>query len=306
MFRAFSNLPLESLLNQSSALVALFDETDTLRFANPEFCQTYHVSADAAISWRELMRRNFSERRGAAIITDDFDAWLASAASRRGKLPYRAFEADLMDGRWIWMSETLRSDGWMLCMALDITDLKKDSRELRISRDEALRAAHTDYLTGISNRAHIMHLLGQAISSQHGGPAEEIYLALFDLDHFKQINDQYGHLTGDRILIHFAHSLQASIRREDACGRYGGEEFLLLLRGISAEQSAQIIERLLARIRSAVPVSGLPQLRYSASVALVKLQASESLSQLLNRVDIGLYEAKRGGRDRLVDLSRHS
>lgn len=305
MFRALSDLPLESLLNQSGALVALFDDTDTLRFANPEFCRTYHVSADAAISWRELMRRNFSERRGAAIMTDDFDAWLASAASRRGKLPYRAFEADLMDGRWIWMSETLRADGWMLCLALDITDLKKDSRELRISRDEALRAANTDYLTGISNRAHIMHLLGQALSSQRSGQQEEIHLALFDLDYFKQINDHYGHLTGDRILVHFAHSLQTSIRREDSCGRYGGEEFLLLLRGINAAQSVQIIERLLARIRSAVPISDLPQLHYSASAALVKLQASESLTQVLNRVDIGLYEAKRSGRDRLIDLSRN-
>ena len=114
------------------------------------------------------MRRNHLRGQGARIETDDIETWLRSACSRRGKLPYRAFEADLRDGRWMWMSETMSANGWMLCQASEITELRADRRALRQERDVALRAAQTDPMTGISNRTHLMQLLELLLQRQRG------------------------------------------------------------------------------------------------------------------------------------------
>lgn len=78
-----------------------------------------------------------------------------SAQSRRGKLPYRAFEMDLYDGRWFWMTETVQQDGWMLCVASDVTELRQGYRTLRQDRDLAVRASQTDELTGTANRRFV-------------------------------------------------------------------------------------------------------------------------------------------------------
>ena len=147
-------------------LVALFDAGDQLRFANAAFRQSYGLGPDEEPTWAEMLLRNYAEGVGALIETTDTASWLVSARSRRGKLPFRAFEADLCDGRWVWMTETLRTDGWMLCVASDITELRTSERVLRQARDVAVRAAQTDVLTGISNRAHILQLLEQSIEQQ--------------------------------------------------------------------------------------------------------------------------------------------
>ena len=95
----------------SPLLVALFDAGDQLRFANAAFRQSYGLGPDEQPTWAEMMLRSHAKGVGALINTNDITNWLVSARSRRGKLPFRAFEADLCDGRWVWMTETLRTDG---------------------------------------------------------------------------------------------------------------------------------------------------------------------------------------------------
>jgi len=283
-----------ALLQASGLIVGIFDGQDILRFANPGFIDAYHVRPDGHSTWVDLMRGNYQRQRGTAVDAKDFEAWLTSARSRRGKKPFRAFESNNHDGRWIWMTETTLDNGWMLCVASDITALNEDGRSLRQTRDQALRAAQTDALTGISNRKHMTQQLDQLLAQ-----AQPFALVLLDLDHFKRINDQYGHPAGDEVLCDFARHLQASTRRGDGCGRVGGEEFVLLLPGVDAAQAQAIVLRLLERVRTARPLPAIPALRYSTSAGLALHRPGEDLAQLYQRADRALYRAKSAGRDRL-------
>lgn len=287
------------LFEANPQLVALFDDADVLRYANPAFRAAFALAPDAQPNWQTMMRDCYRQRRGSLVKTKDFEAWLASATARRGKQAFRSFEADLYDGRWIWMSETVDEQHWMLCVASDITPLKQDGRELRQARDLALRAAQTDSLTGLSNRGHVLGLLDQFLAEYRDGD-ESLSVVLLDLDFFKRINDCQGHAVGDRVIRDFAQLLQSNCRRVDACGRVGGEEFLLLLVGVDELDAAQVVERLLAQVRASRPLIEQPAFGYTASAGMALWRSGEAASSLLKRADEALYDAKSAGRDQLV------
>lgn len=279
-------------------LMSLFDRSDMLQWANHAFRQAYGLETDQRMSWSDLMRHNHQIGAGALIRTNDIDVWLASARSRRGKQAFRAFECDLQDGRWLWMTETVCADGAMLCVACDITHLRHDDRHLRQERDHAVRAAQTDALTGISNRAHILSQLDQQVQrarSQH----LRCGVALLDLDHFKQINDRYGHAAGDTVLQHFAHLLRQMLRREDCFGRIGGEEFLLLLPDACTQTLPATLHRLLAMLPLQRPLESLPDFFYTCSAGIALIHPSDTAAGVLHRADTALYAAKAAGRHRL-------
>jgi len=289
-----------ALHETSPLLVALFDAQDVLRYANPAFCRGYHVSCDERISWADMMRRNHGRREGALIETHDIEGWLAGVSSRRGKLPFRAFEADLCDGRWLWVTETVQLGGWMLCLGSDITALRQDGRALRQAHAKALAAAHTDVLTGLSNRRHGLQLLQEALTQSACWP---LCVAMLDLDHFRQFNDDFGHAGGDQVLCDFARQMQATIRREDGAARLGGEEFLLIFPAAGMAQACAIIERLLLRARGARPLAEAALRGYTFSAGVTQAVWGEAADLLLQRADAALYAAKAAGRDRFCALS---
>ena len=270
-------------------LVGYFDADDILTYANPAFLRSY--DATLGMSWSDLLRHNHAHQVGCRIRTDDFEAWLLSVRGRRAKVPYRSFEADFLDGRWVWMTEIVDPAGGMLCIASDITSLRPGERDLRQSRDRALRFAYTDALTGIGNRRHGLALLEAAMERQPGS----LSVALLDLDHFKQINDQHGHAHGDEVLRDFAHRLSHAIRRDDTCARLGGEEFLLVLPDTLPADAGHLLERLFQQLRDASLVPG--GLDYRCSAGIAAWQAGDTLDLLLRRADSALYQAKSLGRD---------
>lgn len=283
------------LVQQSDTLIAMFDQDDQLRYANQAFRQAYALAADGMPTWPELMRSCWARKNGAFIDTPDIDRWLDSVAMRRGKTPYRAFEADLHSGRWIWMTETLAANGWLLCIAVDITALAVNSRDVRHARDAALRASRTDELTGIGNRRLIIEKLAETITCQTPS-----VIALIDLDYFKLVNDHWGHSGGDAVLIHFTRHLSRSTRRSDVVGRIGGEEFLCIMPGIDLDAAHGIVERL-RRNLPCCPISpDFPPLRYSFSAGLTQLRPEDTTESAMARADHACYRAKRTGRDRVV------
>ena len=293
-----------TLQQESPLLIFLFDADDRLCFGNPAFRQCFALTSNERPTWAELMANCHARRVGALIETESFTDWLASARSRRGKLPYRAFEADMCDGRWMWITESLRADGWMLCVGSDITELKTSGRELRLSRDYALRAAQTDALTGISNRAHIMQQLAHRLqqvrqSNQSKQPNQACGIALFDLDNFKRINDSFGHAVGDTVLKHFTHTVQQTLRHEDGFGRIGGEEFLLLFPRTDVSNLEQVITRILKRLRDSRALPEQPDFSYTCSAGLAILRADDTAINVYRRIDEAMYSAKAAGRDRL-------
>ncbi|RVT98001.1 diguanylate cyclase [Rhodovarius crocodyli] len=283
------------LLRQSTVLIAVFDETDRLRWANAAYRRKFNLPDDASPSWAELLRANWQEGLGVSVASKPFDEWLASAASRRGKQPYRAFETDLTDGTWIWMTETMGSTGWMLCIGSDITALATRERDLRYAHAVALRASQTDELTGVANRRHIMSLLEDMARERQEG-----CVAVMDIDHFKAINDTHGHPGGDTVLVDFASRVLGGVRRSDSFGRIGGEEFLLVMPGLCPDTAREILERVQRDIHAARPLPEVPGFRYGFSCGVTAIGPGESAAEVFARADRACYLAKQQGRDRIV------
>jgi len=288
---------LMALQQDSPLLIFLFDANDQLRYANAAFRESFALKPDEQPSWSELMAKSHAQRIGALIETANFPGWLSSARSRRGKLPYRAFEADMSDGRWMWITETMHPNGWMLCIGSDITELRVGTREVRRSRDLALRAAQTDALTGISNRAHIMLQLEQRLD-QVRQRDQLCGVALIDLDHFKRINDSFGHAVGDCVLKDFSRIVQNALRHEDGFGRIGGEEFLLIFPRVDVAGLEHIITRILQIVRDSRALPESPDFSYTCSAGLGVLKADDSVGGVYRRIDEAMYAAKAAGRDR--------
>ncbi|MBO3275841.1 biofilm regulation diguanylate cyclase SiaD [Pseudomonas schmalbachii] len=164
----------------------------------------------------------------------------------------------------------------------------------------ALKDASTrDPLTGIANRRLLMERLREESGrSQRSG--EGYVLVMLDIDYFKQVNDTWGHEVGDRLLVEIACAMQAALRPYDLCGRWGGEEFLLLLPGTAMNDSRQVIDRVRADIRGLSVRVGTEILSVTASFGVAEHQPGDNYSQTLNRADTALLEAKRSGRDKCV------
>jgi diguanylate cyclase (GGDEF)-like protein len=164
------------------------------------------------------------------------------------------------------------------------------AEELRQAHGKAVREAHTDALTGVSNRRHIMQL-GDTTLSDRRRHAQPLSLAILDLDHFKAINDTYGHHIGDCVLRAFCTHVSQQIRPSHMLGRLGGEEFLLLMPGTSLADAEVVLERVRRTLKSH---SGV---RYTFSAGLAQAGAGEQLPPVIERADHALYKAKRTGRD---------
>jgi diguanylate cyclase (GGDEF)-like protein len=283
----------------SLALIALYDQDDVLRYANASFRSAYHLAPDEQLSWATIMRRNYKAGLGTVLKTTNFDEWLVSTQSRRGKTAFRAFETDLVDGRWLWMTETVRPNGWMLCIASNITQLRADDRWLRQDRDLALRASQTDELTGVANRRFIMARLQALASRQILPDGVNGCIAVLDIDHFKSINDRYGHQAGDEVLLDFARHAHSFVRRLDCFGRIGGEEFMFILPDTGLADGIRILEQVFTRIRLARPLKACPEFSYTCSAGVTAVKPGDTAQEVFARADRGLYQAKLEGRDRI-------
>ncbi|GAB0118039.1 GGDEF domain-containing protein [Acidisoma sp. 7E03] len=290
---------LAALQGESPVLIALYDRTDRLRYANPAFRAAFALAATDGPLWEEIMRRNLGSAGGTVVQSPDFEAWLASTKSRRGKQPYRAFEMDQADGRWFWMTETVDADGWMLCLATDITHLRVGDRELRQARDVAVRASQTDDLTGVASRSAMMRALEDISEAMTRGAVGRACVCLFDLDLFKRVNDSFGHQVGDRILVAFARLVQQAIRRHDRFGRVGGEEFMLILPETELAAALRVVNSILADVRQARLIAELPGLVCTSSAGVAAILPGQTAKEIYARADRALYHAKDAGRDRL-------
>jgi diguanylate cyclase (GGDEF)-like protein len=290
---------LQQLLQESAVLMALYDPADRLRSANAAFAAAFDIDPAASPTWADLLRTNFHHQRGTKINTSDFEAWLASAQSRRGKLAFRAFETDMHDGRWLWMTETMQPDGWMLCIATDISQLKASEHAMKQARDVAIAVANTDVLTGIGNRRYVLGRLEQMLGALERAD-DQLSVVVADLDRFKDINDRLGHPAGDAILQDFARRAQHLLRATDTVGRVGGEEFMMLLPALGCGQAEKIIDRLHVEVRLARPLQLLPDDGYTFSAGIADARAGESLEGVFRRADAALYQAKSKGRNRTI------
>lgn len=174
--------------------------------------------------------------------------------------------------------------------------LRERGIEMKAKLAEIERLAHHDELTGALNRRRLLHFLDEELA-RHDRNGVPVSVAMLDLDHFKAVNDTLGHLAGDEVLRRFAAAVQRHARTTDRFGRYGGEEFLVILNDASTEAALHAIERMRTAVAAVDWSSISPELRVTFSAGVATYNGSETVEVLLGRADLGLYEAKRSGRN---------
>jgi diguanylate cyclase len=248
---------------------------------------------------------NFSSLRSTPMQTAI--VWTAMALGLAGlylltdkpiSIPYETYME-----RFASMSVFILSIGRCMSLGIFSSSLRQSLYKSGLALKEAYKRieelAELDELTGSFNRRCIMRLLEEEISRAHRSKTH-CSIALIDLDWFKRINDTYGHPTGDEVLRTFAITVFANIRNIDRFGRFGGEEFLLVLPDTPQEKAARILDRLRIIIADLDWSALSPGMRVTVSAGITTLRPDETPEPLLARADRALYEAKAGGRNRIA------
>ncbi|MEH3108054.1 MAG: diguanylate cyclase [Sphingomonas fennica] len=276
-------------------------------------------------AWETVTGRSIEDSLGVpALHLIDRRDWRRAVRAVRpllaGEIQDAEFEARAAlgsgDSVWLHVAVRLNPDqgegaGGTFGLIRDVTDrvraeqaLAESERRYRLLAEDAQRAAaearvqaDTDELTGLANRRHFLRRLEREVRHAADG-GRPLSLAIFDVDHFKRVNDAYGHLAGDDMLRHIAEAAGRALRSGDLLARVGGEEFALLMPGAETAHAIAVA----ARVRAAVAdrpaaLDHLPTV--TVSVGLAAFAPGLSPLRLLAQADTALYQAKRTGRDRL-------
>ncbi len=246
--------------------------------------------------------RNSSDR------ADDQSASRGGVNRDRPNLPRRQAVRVAVDHAW-WYRIALIAGATLLLVSLLLLHYVRVSRRLRQEaalrkevettlrqqQEELVRLANTDALTGVWNRQKFKteaeHEVARA--ERYNLPLSLIFL---DLDYFKEVNDRYGHAMGDAILREMCQRLQACLRDSDRLGRWGGEEFLILVPHADSDRAALLAEKLRQAIADPPAAHGQPM---SISLGVVSREPGDSLEDLVRKADAALYRAKARGRNRV-------
>ena len=180
-----------------------------------------------------------------------------------------------------------------------VSDLKQSLASERDRIGRLSKLAETDWLTKLHNRSYSRRRLAAALEKVKyvGGP---LCVIMADLDHFKAINDGYGHLVGDEVLQIAASRMASAARTNDEICRYGGDEFLCILENTDIADGEEVAQRMRARISGDTLQSGDRQFGLTLSLGLAEASKDDTLDALIKRADSALYAAKRAGRDRVL------
>lgn len=262
-------------------------------------------------AFRELHRIGRTEWIGRTMddtVNTDFAVVSAQADSQALAEGHRVqFEGQLLVGEREHLDVVVSKTAWhnrdqqpegVIGVMLDITERKRMEAELR-------RLATTDVLTGAFNRRHFMELAGAELdrAKRHKRPLVALML---DIDHFKRVNDTFGHPVGDLAIKALSDTCAEIVRHEDILGRLGGEEFAIVLTETDLDGALLVAERLrLAVAAIRIPVDLGPDLpsevTFTTSIGLAeRLYGDSAMDTLLSRADMGLYAAKRSGRNRVA------
>ncbi|WP_312520467.1 GGDEF domain-containing protein [Massilia sp.] len=242
----------------------------------------------AAMAWILLRRRHASLLQRIIGVNDalfalSVAAWASSALQSNVVPDARAAqEAAYLTG---YLLMIVNGFGFLL-----LCKQKDDSRMAHL--------ASVDCLTGLLNRHAFLERAESArVAAQR--QRQPLALMMIDIDHFKAINDRWGHASGDDALVVFAQTARQVMRGHETIGRLGGEEFAMMLPAASLEEAVQAAQRLRLAIRAATVITSGPSYTMTVSIGVVVLDPNEGLSDALARADHALYSAKREGRDRV-------
>ena len=278
----------------------IFDTQDKLIYANyvyrDIFCLPEH--AEQPFTFEQMVRRAFQLKRGINIEADSVDEWLKYVESVRRKRSFRIFEVDLVDGRWMLFSEQELPSGELLVQTKDMTRQKVLESQLKHSVQTLNKLALTDELTQLANRRSFVQSVEQDIDRCRKSGCAVTLLAL-DLDHFKKVNDTYGHCVGDEVLQHTARLLKGAIRQHDIVGRLGGEEFAIYLGSTEVKTATMVAERIRSIIEQSPLKTEQGEVFFTVSIGMTSRSCQIDFNSLYEEADDALYLAKKNGRNRV-------
>ncbi|RDH87621.1 MAG: GGDEF domain-containing protein [endosymbiont of Escarpia spicata] len=192
--------------------------------------------------------------------------------------------------------ELRKEENAQLTNALD--RLRSTQKQLAAKNRELARLSEIDVLTQLYNRRKIDQVMQESLDGAQRNDSP-LALILLDIDHFKSINDRYGHQMGDEVIQHLAEQLKDNVRGNDTIGRWGGEEFLIICPDLTADKAMKLSERLRAAIAMIKPSNGT---QVTGSFGITFLQSDDTTATLLKRADDALYQSKNNGRNRVTML----
>ncbi|WP_458725601.1 sensor domain-containing diguanylate cyclase [Pseudomonas mandelii] len=193
----------------------------------------------------------------------------------------------------------------LICLFVTLIVLLLLNRVIKRYQGKIQAQATLDSLTELPNRRGFDLLAAQAMLEARREP-KPLTAMLLDLDHFKALNDTYGHLAGDQVLIGFARDLESCLRHSDIVCRWGGEEFIVLLKDTDGETGLMIAEKIRQHVEQQRYAYDGKELQLTVSIGLTTLQVDETLHTLLSRADHAMYRAKQAGRNRTCVEMPHS
>ncbi|WP_460153935.1 sensor domain-containing diguanylate cyclase [Pseudomonas sp. S2_B07] len=193
----------------------------------------------------------------------------------------------------------------LICLLVTLIVLALLNRVIKRYQDKIQAQATLDSLTELPNRRGFDLLAAQAMHEAQREP-KPLTALLLDLDHFKALNDTYGHLAGDQVLIGFARDLQSCLRHADIVCRWGGEEFIVLLKDTDGETGLKVAEKIRQHVETQRYAYNDRALQLTVSIGLTTLQPDDTLHTLLSRADHAMYRAKQSGRNRTCVEKSHS
>jgi len=249
--------------------------------------------------YSELAQSHYKNtmNQGSTYLTMELDVARKDAEAKQTKLNLEkaSEKIKLMESQKMWQLIAITLAALLiLFLVVFILKLKKNSRRLD-------KLAMTDELTELPNRRSVMSSAQQAFSSVLSGD-EKLTIAILDIDHFKLINDKYGHDVGDIVLKEIAIEASSVLRQGEMLGRVGGEEFLVVLNKSNLKQASVILERLREKINHR-DFAGDHKLSVSVSCGVVEYKDEKTLLEIIKKADNALYEAKSTGRNKVVHVA---
>jgi diguanylate cyclase (GGDEF)-like protein len=286
-----SQLLLDAITMSANGL-AVLNADNTILFHNATFADMFKLVEPSMVGrhFDEIMTWAYVNRKSANIECNSLQEWLDHVHNMQRSSQHRQFEVDLMDGRWLLISEQTHASGALIILCSDITQQKNTELALIEAKAELQLLALTDDLTGLANRRSFMQYLEREINRSRRNH-HPLCLAVLDIDFFKNINDNFGHPVGDKILMHFSQFLQTHFRTSDFVGRLGGEEFAILLPETKIDDALQVVERAIKSLTN----EKLSDIQYSFSAGLASFPDDLSIDSnwLLTQADKALYIAKK-------------
>jgi diguanylate cyclase (GGDEF)-like protein len=303
----FAQYGVDAFLESTGLLVALLDQQGRVLSRNPAFdaIQTDHIDKKPLQDFLSSASEDLFERLLSTAVE--------TRTRTKGGLE---FKGEARNDNFMCLFIPLSDQGVLfiaervtLASALEAVtaELQRTKRLLAVKETElkaviaqADEVSHTDALTFLPNRRQIIADLQREVifSDRYGTP---LSISLVDIDYFKTINDTYGHTVGDEVLRSLAGEFRNRIRHPDTIGRYGGEEFLIVLPHSTLRAASDQAARLCRHVRSLLINTGEQELVVTVSIGIAQYKTQhEDWQSLLNRADAALYQAKNGGRDRWV------